>query len=104
MYPMEKVFEVLDQRIRLTGRQVWVSYLLLQGQNDTEEHAKALVQLIKRDRPSEVRFHVQTEKSSIGKKQAPKWEPTMAKLRMAEVGPQGGNLVLPPSILTPRCV
>mmetsp|Transcript_51000 Transcript_51000/g.119259 ORF Transcript_51000/g.119259 Transcript_51000/m.119259 type:complete len:364 (+) Transcript_51000:109-1200(+) len=69
MYPMEKVFEVLDQRIRLTGRQVWVSYLLLQGQNDTEEHAKALVQLIKRDRPSEVRYlyHVNLLPYNTGK-------------------------------------
>jgi len=69
MYPMEKVFEVLDQRIRLSGRRVWVGYLLLQGQNDTPEHAKALVQLIKRDRPTEVRYlyHVNLLPYNTGK-------------------------------------
>ncbi|CAK0788489.1 unnamed protein product, partial [Prorocentrum cordatum] len=55
MYPMREVFEVMDRRIRKTGRRVWICYLLLRGQNDTPEHAKALVQLMK-ERPSEVRY------------------------------------------------
>merc|ERR1719291_552485 len=55
MFPMRDVLDVLDQRIKRTGRRVWVSYLLLQGQNDTLEHAKALVQLLK-ERPAEVRY------------------------------------------------
>jgi len=55
MYPMKEVFDVLDQRIRKTGRRIWICYLVLQGQNDSEDHARALVQLIK-DRPTETRY------------------------------------------------
>jgi len=55
MYPLAQVFEVLDQRIKKTGRRVWICYLLLRGQNDTTDHAHALVQLLK-ERPSEVRY------------------------------------------------
>lgn len=55
MFPMADVFDVLDRRIRQTGRRVWICYLMLKGQNDTLEHARALVHLLK-DRPSETRY------------------------------------------------
>lgn len=55
MYPTDQVFEVLDHRIRNTGRRIWIAYLLLRGQNDTLEHARALAQLL-RARPSETRY------------------------------------------------
>eukprot|EP00929_Paragymnodinium_shiwhaense_P073445 TRINITY_DN37425_c0_g1_i1.p1 TRINITY_DN37425_c0_g1~~TRINITY_DN37425_c0_g1_i1.p1 ORF type:complete len:373 (-),score=67.40 TRINITY_DN37425_c0_g1_i1:455-1573(-) len=68
MYPMKQVFETIDMRIRKTGRRVWVCYLMLQGQNDTEDHAKALVQWIK-DRPSETRYlyHINLLPYNIGR-------------------------------------
>lgn len=68
MYPMKNVFEVLDQRIRKTGRRVWVSYLLLKGQNDSADHARALVQLL-RERPSETRYlyHVNLLPFNVGR-------------------------------------
>ncbi|CDJ51847.1 GPI transamidase 8, putative [Eimeria brunetti] len=31
MYPFSEVFTLLDERIALTGRRVWIAYLLLQG-------------------------------------------------------------------------
>ena len=31
MYPFSEVFSLLDERIALTGRRVWIAYLLLQG-------------------------------------------------------------------------
>lgn len=31
MYPFPEVFNLLDERIALTGRRVWIAYLLLQG-------------------------------------------------------------------------
>jgi len=55
MFPMSDVFEVLDRRICLTGRRIWICYLMLKGQNDTVEHARALVHLL-RERPSETRY------------------------------------------------
>lgn len=55
MYPIAQVLEVLDQHIQLTGRRVWIGYLLMRGQNDSLEHARALAMLI-RERPSHVRY------------------------------------------------
>lgn len=55
MYPLQQVFKVLDSRIKKTGRRIWICYLLLKGLNDTSEHARALVQLIK-ERPVETRY------------------------------------------------
>lgn len=68
MYPMAQVFEVLDQRIRRTGRRVWVAYLMLQGLNDSREHAQALASLIK-ERPSETRYlyHINLLPYNVGR-------------------------------------
>ncbi|CAE8733396.1 unnamed protein product [Polarella glacialis] len=68
MFPMKDVFDVLDERIRTTGRRVWICYLLLQGQNDTPEHARALASLI-RDRPSETRYlyHINLLPYNVGR-------------------------------------
>eukprot|EP00435_Cladocopium_sp_Y103_P063805 s637_g25.t1 len=54
MFPMSEVFDVLDQHIRSTGRRIWICYLLLEGINDSKDHARALAQLV-RDRPVETR-------------------------------------------------
>ncbi len=54
-YPFMHVFEVLDERIRKTKNRVWIAYLLLQGVNDSKDHARALTELIKRRSP-EVRY------------------------------------------------
>merc|ERR1712187_1094240 len=68
MYPLAQVFDVLDQRIKKTGRRVWVCYLMLEGQNDSVDHARALVQLLK-DRPSETRYlyHVNLLPYNVGR-------------------------------------
>ncbi|EER16146.1 conserved hypothetical protein [Perkinsus marinus ATCC 50983] len=39
VYPFAKVFDVLDDRIKRTGRRIWISYLLLKGINDSERYA-----------------------------------------------------------------
>lgn len=54
-YPLEKVFDVLDQRILQTGRRIWIAYLLLQGKNDTLDHADKLADII-RSRNANVRY------------------------------------------------
>mmetsp|Transcript_4045 Transcript_4045/g.9493 ORF Transcript_4045/g.9493 Transcript_4045/m.9493 type:complete len:375 (+) Transcript_4045:60-1184(+) len=68
MFPMEEVFNVLDQRIRSTGRRIWICYLLLQGINDSADHARALAQII-RDRPAETRYlyHVNLLPYNVGR-------------------------------------
>ena len=55
VYPFLNTLEVLDDRIRTTKNRVWLAYLLLEGVNDSEDHARALVDIIKR-RSSDVRY------------------------------------------------
>jgi len=55
VYPFKAVFEQLDHRIRLTNNRIWIAYLLLEGVNDSVDHARALVDLI-RQRPNDVRY------------------------------------------------
>jgi adenine C2-methylase RlmN of 23S rRNA A2503 and tRNA A37 len=55
VYPSKSVFEYLDERIRRTKNRVWVAYLLLDGINDSPNHARAIVDIIK-SRPLEVRY------------------------------------------------
>eukprot|EP00371_Babesia_bovis_P003372 XP_001612019.1 radical SAM domain containing protein [Babesia bovis T2Bo] len=55
LYPFRDVFELLDERIRLTGKRIWISYILIKGENDTREHAEELVKVIS-NRPDEIRY------------------------------------------------
>lgn len=55
VYPFQSTLEVLDDRIRLTKNRVWLAYLLLEGVNDSLEHARALVDLVKQ-RPADIRY------------------------------------------------
>merc|ERR1712014_263984 len=50
------------------GRRIWICYLMLQGQNDSPDHARALVQILK-DRPSETRYlyHVNLLPYNVGR-------------------------------------
>ncbi|KFG37150.1 radical SAM domain-containing protein, partial [Toxoplasma gondii FOU] len=59
MFPMEEVFDLLDERLAKTGRRIWISYILIKGRNNTEEHAKALAALLReRRRPTRHLYHV----------------------------------------------
>ena len=55
VYPFIKTFDLLDERIKQARNRVWIAYLLLEGVNDSMDHAKALVNLIK-SRPVELRY------------------------------------------------
>ncbi|GFE53485.1 23S rRNA methylase [Babesia ovis] len=55
LYPFQEVFDSLDERIRLNGKRIWVSYIMIKGENDTREHAEELVSVIKR-RPEELQY------------------------------------------------
>ncbi|MCL5676157.1 MAG: radical SAM protein, partial [Patescibacteria group bacterium] len=57
-YPIDKVFEALDERIKLTKRRIFLAYLLLAGVNDSLEQAKALADLIKKRGPHSYLYHV----------------------------------------------
>ena len=46
-YPIEEVMEAIKYYYDKTNRRVTFEYILLQGINDSKEHAKELVRLIK---------------------------------------------------------
>eukprot|EP01027_Heterolobosea_sp_BB2_P005746 GEZU01008745.1.p1 GENE.GEZU01008745.1~~GEZU01008745.1.p1 ORF type:complete len:451 (+),score=97.48 GEZU01008745.1:8-1360(+) len=53
-YPVESVFEALDEHVAKTHRKLFIAYLLLEGSNDSIEHAKAIIDLIHK-RPAHLR-------------------------------------------------
>jgi 23S rRNA m2A2503 methyltransferase len=57
-FPLKSVFSRLDQHIRDTGRKVYIAYILLRGDNDSNEHAEAIAALLKNRGPWEHLYHV----------------------------------------------
>ena len=58
--PLPSVFEALDDRALSTNKKIFIAYLVLEGFNDSEEHARATAELLVSQRPKQVRhlFHV----------------------------------------------
>ncbi len=46
-YSLHEVMEELDHHVKSTGRKVFIAYILLDGINDSPEHAAALARLLK---------------------------------------------------------
>ncbi|TCP58130.1 23S rRNA (adenine-C8)-methyltransferase [Tumebacillus sp. BK434] len=57
-FPVRDVLEALDRHIRHTGRKVYIAYTLLQGVNDSTEHAEAVAELLRGRGPGEHLYHV----------------------------------------------
>lgn len=57
-YSIDAVMEVLDEHIKKTRRRVFLAYILLSGINDDTEHAKALIDLIKKRGEHSYLYHV----------------------------------------------
>jgi len=57
-FPLHDVMNKLDQHIRVTGRKVYIAYILLRGENDSIEHAEAIAVLIKNRGSWEHLYHV----------------------------------------------
>lgn len=58
LYPLVQVMDALTQHLKLTKRKIFLAYLLLQGINDSKEHARALVKLIKTQGKLNYLYHV----------------------------------------------
>lgn len=54
-YPFRDTLNILDDRIRRTRNRVWIAYLLLEGINDSLDHAHTLAGIIK-NRSTDVRY------------------------------------------------
>jgi len=46
-YPLLDVMDTLDEHIRITSRKVYIAYIMLPGVNDSIDHAKEVVRLLK---------------------------------------------------------
>lgn len=46
-FPLNEVMKALDEHIIRTGRRVFIAYIMLEGINDTKDHAEAVVSLLK---------------------------------------------------------
>lgn len=57
-YPLEEVMDALDEHIQQTSRKIYIAYVLLPGVNDSAEHAKAVIQLLKSRIKSGRLYHV----------------------------------------------
>eukprot|EP00921_Rhytidocystis_pertsovi_P015189 GHVQ01024250.1.p1 GENE.GHVQ01024250.1~~GHVQ01024250.1.p1 ORF type:complete len:542 (+),score=51.99 GHVQ01024250.1:412-2037(+) len=61
-FGLTEVFRALDDRLIITGRQVFLHYILFSGTNDTIEHAQGLVDLIKySNKRTRHLYHVQLQ-------------------------------------------
>lgn len=57
-FPLDKVMLTLDEHIRMTGRKVYIAYVMLRGVNDSVDHAKAIVRLLQNRGRYEHLYHV----------------------------------------------
>lgn len=57
-FPLHEVMEALDNHIRHTGRRLFLAYIMLNGVNDSADHAKALVHLLQNRGPWVHLYHV----------------------------------------------
>jgi len=57
-FPLREVITALDHHIQHTGRKVYIAYILLDGINDSLEHAEAIVHLLKGRGSWEHLYHV----------------------------------------------
>ncbi|WP_312427305.1 Cfr family 23S rRNA (adenine(2503)-C(8))-methyltransferase [Lacrimispora sp.] len=46
-FPLNEVMKTLDEHIIHTGRRVFIAYIMLEGINDTKDHAEAVASLLK---------------------------------------------------------
>ncbi len=57
-FPLHEVMEALDNHIQHTGRRLFLAYIMLNGINDSTDHAKALLNLLKNRGPWTHLYHV----------------------------------------------
>ena len=57
-YPLSDVMDTLDEHIRVTSRKVYIAYIMLHGVNDSIEHAKEVVNLLRGRYRSGNLYHV----------------------------------------------
>ena len=57
-FPLNEVMQALDNHIRHTGRRLFLAYIMLDGVNDSVDHAKAVVHLLQSRGPWAHLYHV----------------------------------------------
>jgi len=57
-FPLNEVMKTLDEHIIHTGRRVFIAYIMLEGINDSKEHAEAIIGLLKNRGSWEHLYHI----------------------------------------------
>ena len=57
-YPINNIFDALDEHIKETNKRVFIAYILLKGVNDSPEHAKEIIKIIKERGRLSYLYHV----------------------------------------------
>lgn len=57
-FPLAEVMNALDEHIQVTGRKIYIAYIMLPGVNDSLDHAKAVIKLLKGRVKSGRLYHV----------------------------------------------
>ena len=57
-FPLNEVMKTLDEHIIHTGRRVFIAYIMLEGINDSKEHAEAVIGLLKNRGSWEHLYHI----------------------------------------------
>lgn len=65
-YPIESVMVALARYILTTNNKVFIAYALMDGVNDSYEHAKALIRLIKKQGDKSYLYHVNLIRFNFG--------------------------------------
>lgn len=80
-YPLSDVMDTLDEHIRVTSRKVYIAYIMLHGVNDSIEHAKEVVNLLRGRYRSGNLYHVNIIR----------YNPTVSsRMRFEEANEKGG--------------
>ena len=72
-FPLHEVMDALDTHVRHTGRRLFLAYIMLNGVNDSADHAKALAHLIQNRGPLAYLYHVDLIPYNVTDKTAQKF-------------------------------
>ncbi|WP_446897861.1 Cfr family 23S rRNA (adenine(2503)-C(8))-methyltransferase [Clostridium sp. LBM24168] len=77
-FPLHEVMKTLDEHIIHTGRRVFLAYIMLEGINDSKEHAKAVIGLLKNRGSWEYLYHIDLIPYNSTNKTTFKFQPSSA--------------------------
>jgi 23S rRNA (adenine-C8)-methyltransferase len=84
-YPIPAVMKALKEYIRVTNKKVFISYVLLDGVNDSLDHAKGIAKLIKDQGEKQYLYYVNLIRFNPGITFAPFGKSSDAKIKKFQI-------------------